>query len=72
MTAARMAFPGCERPTACALEPELSHRQPPAAFFIGGDKGNAAELGRLKGELDEIEQTSVRKNCPIQFQRALG
>src|SRR5438045_1027051 len=23
----------------------------PAAFFIGGDKGNAAELGRLKGEM---------------------
>jgi hypothetical protein len=42
----------------------------PAAFFIGGDKQNAAELGRLKGEMDAIEQASIRKNCGIQFQRA--
>src|SRR5205807_10496934 len=24
----------------------------PAAFFVGGDRGNATELGRLKGEAD--------------------
>jgi hypothetical protein len=42
----------------------------PAAFFIGGDKGNAAELGRLKGEMEAIEQASIRKNCGIQFRRA--
>jgi hypothetical protein len=42
----------------------------PAAFFIGGDKQNAAELALLKGEMDAIEQTSIRKNCGIQFQRA--
>ena len=42
----------------------------PAAFFIGGDKGNAAELGRLKGEMEAIEQTSIRKNCGIQFRQA--
>ena len=38
--------------------------------FIGGDKQTAAELARLKGEMDAIEQTSIRKNCGIQFQRA--
>jgi hypothetical protein len=42
----------------------------PALFFIGGDKGNAAELGRLKGEMDAIEQASIRKNCGIQFRAA--
>jgi hypothetical protein len=42
----------------------------PALFFIGGDKQTAAELARLKGEMDAIEQTSIRKNCGIQFQRA--
>jgi hypothetical protein len=42
----------------------------PALFFIGGDKGNAAELARLKGEMDAIEQTSIRKNCGIQFRQA--
>src|SRR5262245_25908044 len=42
----------------------------PAAFFIGGDKGNAAELGRLKGEMEAIEQASIRKNCGIQFRQA--
>jgi hypothetical protein len=39
----------------------------PAAFFVGGDKQNAAELARLKGEMEAIEQTSIRKNCGIQF-----
>ena len=42
----------------------------PALFFIGGDKQTAAELARLKGEMDAIEQTSIRKNCGIQFQHA--
>ena len=42
----------------------------PAAFFIGGDKGNAAELARLKGEMDAIEQASIRKNCGIKFRQA--
>src|SRR5262245_38159779 len=41
----------------------------PALFLIGGDKQTAAELARLKGEMDAIEQTSIRKNCRIQFQR---
>ena len=41
----------------------------PALFLIGGDKQTAAELARLKGEMEAIEQTSIRKNCRIQFQR---
>jgi hypothetical protein len=42
----------------------------PAAFMVGGDRNTAAELGRLKGEMEAIEQTSIRKNCRIQFQRS--
>lgn len=42
----------------------------PAAFFIKGDKQTAAELARLKGELEALEQTSIQKNCGIVFQRA--
>lgn len=42
----------------------------PAAFFIKGDKQTAAELARLKGELEALEQTSIRKNCGIVFKRA--
>jgi hypothetical protein len=33
----------------------------PAAFFVGGDRANAAELGRLKGEADALEQVSIKK-----------
>jgi hypothetical protein len=39
-------------------------------FFIGGDKQNAAELTQLRGEMDAIEQTSIRKKCGIQFRQA--
>ncbi|MFD2248902.1 thiamine biosynthesis protein ThiC [Pseudochelatococcus lubricantis] len=42
----------------------------PALFALKGDKQTAAELGRLKGELDAIEQASIRKNCNIKFQKA--
>jgi hypothetical protein len=42
----------------------------PSLFFIGGDKQNAAELARLKGQMDAIEQTSIRKKCGIQFRQA--
>jgi thiamine biosynthesis protein ThiC len=41
----------------------------PAAFFVGGDKQNAAELARLRGEMEAIEQTSIRKKCGIQFRQ---
>ena len=39
----------------------------PAAFFVGGDRASASELGRLKGEADALEQVSIRKSCGIQF-----
>jgi hypothetical protein len=39
----------------------------PAAFFVGGDRGSAAELGRLKGEAEALEQISIKKSCGIQF-----
>lgn len=41
----------------------------PAAFFIKGNKSQAAELSRLKGELNALEITSVKKNCGILFQK---
>jgi hypothetical protein len=41
----------------------------PAAFFVGGDRGNAAELARLKGEADALEQVSIKKSCGIQFRQ---
>jgi hypothetical protein len=42
----------------------------PAAFFIGGNKENAAELGRLKGELEALEKISIEKRCNITFRKA--
>lgn len=42
----------------------------PAAFFIGGNKENAAELGRLKGELEALESASIQKRCNITFRAA--
>jgi hypothetical protein len=42
----------------------------PAAFFVKGDGQTAAELGRLKGEFEAIEQASIQKNCGLRFQRA--
>ncbi len=41
----------------------------PAVFFVGGNKENASEVARLKGELETLEQVSIQKNCGIQFQR---
>jgi hypothetical protein len=42
----------------------------PAAFFVQGDKQNAAQLALLKGQMDAIQQESIAKNCNIQFQTA--
>lgn len=42
----------------------------PAAFMVGGDGQTTAELSRLKGEMEAIQQASIRKNCGIQFERA--
>jgi hypothetical protein len=39
----------------------------PAAFFVGGDRETAAELSRLKGEMEALEQASIQKNCGITF-----
>ena len=41
----------------------------PALFLIGGDKGNAAQIANLKGQMNAIEQASIAKNCGIQFQK---
>lgn len=41
----------------------------PAAFFVGGDRQNASEVCRLKGEMNALEQASARKNCGIQFRQ---
>jgi uncharacterized lipoprotein YajG len=41
----------------------------PAIFFVGGDKASAAEVARLKGEMNAIEQASTSRNCGVQFQR---
>jgi hypothetical protein len=42
----------------------------PALFFIRGDSTSAAEVARLKGEMDAIEEMSIRKNCGIEFRRS--
>ena len=39
----------------------------PALLFIKGDNTTAAELSRLKGEMEAIEQTSIHKKCGIEF-----
>lgn len=41
----------------------------PSLFFIKGDGAKAAELANLKGQMEAVEQASIRKNCGIQFQR---
>jgi hypothetical protein len=40
----------------------------PAAFFVGGDKQNAAELANMKGQMVAVEQAATAKKCNIQFQ----
>jgi len=42
----------------------------PALFFIKGDGATAQEVARLKGEMDGIEQASIKKRCGIQFQKS--
>jgi hypothetical protein len=41
----------------------------PAAFLVGGNDQNTAELARLKGEFETIEQVAIQKKCNIQFRR---
>lgn len=42
----------------------------PALFFIKGDGASAAEVSRLKGEMEAIESASVRRRCGIEFKRS--
>lgn len=42
----------------------------PALFFMKGDGQTGAELGRLRGEFDALEQASIQKKCGIQFRQA--
>jgi hypothetical protein len=42
----------------------------PALFFIRGDDENAAELSRLKGEFEALQQAAIQKNCNIRFGEA--
>ena len=40
----------------------------PAAFFVsGGDGQTAAELAKLRGQKEAIEQASIKKRCDIRF-----
>ncbi|HLH10366.1 MAG TPA: hypothetical protein VKV77_00640 [Methylovirgula sp.] len=40
----------------------------PALFFTKGNDENTAELARLKGEMDAVEEASIQKRCGITFQ----
>lgn len=42
----------------------------PALFFAKGDGAQAAEVARLKGEMEAIEKASLRNNCGIKFETA--
>jgi hypothetical protein len=39
----------------------------PAAFFMKGDGAAAADVARMKGEMQAIETVNRLKNCGIQF-----
>jgi hypothetical protein len=41
----------------------------PAAFLVGGNDQNSAELARLKGEFETIEQVAIQKKCGFEFRR---
>jgi hypothetical protein len=42
----------------------------PALLFTTGNDENTAELARLKGQMDAIEEISIKKKCGITFQHA--
>lgn len=42
----------------------------PALFFNNGDGATAAEVARLKGEMQAVEDASRRNGCGISFQPA--
>ena len=41
----------------------------PAAFMIGGNDQNTADLARLKGEFEAVERASIEKNCRQNFRQ---
>ena len=41
----------------------------PAAFLVGGNDQNSAELARLKGEFEAIQQANIQHNCGLRFQQ---
>jgi hypothetical protein len=41
----------------------------PAVFMIGGNDQTSAELARLKGEFEAVEQSAIQKNCGLQFRQ---
>jgi len=40
----------------------------PALFFIKGDRETAAELSRLRGEIEAIQQASIANNCGFRIE----
>lgn len=44
----------------------------PALLFIKGNDETTQELARLKGTMQAIEETSIRKRCGIEFQRPVS
>jgi hypothetical protein len=42
----------------------------PALFFLHGNAETTADVARLKGQMDALEQASIRKKCGIVFQNA--
>ncbi|SDO03799.1 hypothetical protein SAMN05216360_11413 [Methylobacterium phyllostachyos] len=41
----------------------------PSLFFLQGDNQKTAELARLKGEMEALEQASIQRNCGIEYRR---
>ena len=41
----------------------------PSLFLIKGNGPQAAEVARLKGEMEAIQTASIRKKCRIEFQK---
>lgn len=39
----------------------------PAALLVKGDNASAAEISRMKGEMNAIEEVSKQKNCGFVF-----
>ncbi len=42
----------------------------PAAFFVSGNNAQTAELARLKGQMQAVEEASIQKRCGITFRRS--